>query len=117
MVSSSPIRFWDFSKPPFLLCKLPAFLLHVGVHHHPYKIILIVRNIMDDFSQVFKDDPFHNHVTDVVHGTFGSIVPVILAKKIVFIRRIIGPTMETEFTTTIRTIEQTGEHRHFPPSW
>ena len=69
---------------------------------------------MDDFPQVFKNDLFHNYMTDIVHGAFGSVAPIILTEIIVFLYRFTDSAVETQLSSTVCTVEQPREHRHFP---
>ena len=45
-------------------------------------------SIVDDFFQIFKDDPLYNHIADIVHGTVGSVTSVIPADIIVLFSRL-----------------------------
>ena len=69
---------------------------------------------MDDFPQVFKNDLFHNYMTDIVHGAFGSVAPIILTEIIVFLYRFTDSAVETQLSSTVCTVEQPRELRHFP---
>ena len=60
----------------------------------------------------------YNHIADIVHGTVGSVTSVIPADIIVLFSRFISFAMESQLTSAIRTVEQAGEHGHFPhPGW
>lgn len=64
--------------------------------------------------QVFQDNSLHYHVTDIVHGTVGSIAPVISTDIMMFFCRFISFPMEGQFAPAVCTVEQAGEHGHFP---
>ena len=49
-----------------------------------------------------------------MHSTVGRIATVILAEIMVLFGRFVSLAVEGQLTSTVRTIEQTREHRHFP---